>query len=503
VYLSDRGGGRRLEWKKLTIGNNVDEPQFGTYCTAAVGVDDLPASQLTSIAGFNDLARSRGWNVKKDSTFPVLFVSGGVVEGAYRGAFSFLHAVIGGGKKPTKKEEYGVDAVSMDSYDWCWLKVSGGVLDEIPEEERSLQRAREVVSNAIPTGAEESETVTSSTSAFGGSARACHSLWYDRRLGCVFAFGGFTDTVARQAYVDGGSFDEGSDRIGNPVGNLPEFGWSGHRALHHLEAFDLSKGQWARILQSGANPIARFGCSVVNVTVDKQHRQSEGVTYLVMGGCSGRHNHKGSMADGSELQDPASHRVLYLQRCPDNTDEIKAQWRIPLDSERASLTIDSAHCNAALGRLHSSCAISEHGHLFFGGGHPSRLSSSVMLLKHGIRDTWCPEDGKWRWENWGRPISSYHRLDGNTFSAPEEATWHFSREKSGDTGRLVPSPSLPRADCLLVADPFRPGEAFLWGGWRGDELGDCFKLVLGIRKPDEGILYGNRVEATRRAVPDP
>eukprot|EP00562_Extubocellulus_spinifer_P006379 CAMPEP_0178529712 /NCGR_PEP_ID=MMETSP0696-20121128/32475_1 /TAXON_ID=265572 /ORGANISM="Extubocellulus spinifer, Strain CCMP396" /LENGTH=95 /DNA_ID=CAMNT_0020161437 /DNA_START=427 /DNA_END=711 /DNA_ORIENTATION=+ len=50
-----------------------------------------------------------------------------------------------------------------------------------------------------------------------------------------------------------------------------------------------------------------------------------------------------------------------------------------------------------------------------------------------------------------------------------------------ETGRLVPSPSLPRADCLLVADPFRPGEAFLWGGWRGDELGDCFKLVLGIR----------------------
>ena len=136
--------------------------------------------------------------------------------------------------------------------------------------------------------------------------------------------------------------------------------------------------------------------------------------------------------------------------------------------------------------------------MYFGGGNPSRLSSSIMLLKHGIKDAWSRNGAKCRWENWGRPLSSYHIVDGNYFDSPDQAEWHFSKGKGEKDGsRMVPSPRLPRGDALLVADMSRPGEAFLWGGWRGDELGDCWKLVVGIPRPDEGVVYGNQSQTIR------
>ena len=84
--------------------------------------------------------------------------------------------------------------------------------------------------------------------------------------------------------------------------------------------------------------------------------------------------------------------------------------------------------------------------------------------------------------------------------ATDDFDYHYSRRigSNADNSRLVPSPSLARGDCMLVADPHRPGEAFVYGGWRGDELGDCFKLVLGIEKSDECERYGNRAESIRR-----
>ena len=82
----------------------------------------------------------------------------------------------------------------------------------------------------------------------------------------------------------------------------------------------------------------------------------------------------------------------------------------------------------------------------------------------------------------------------------EDFDYHFSRRIgcNAESSRLVPSPSLARGDCLFINDPQRPGEAFLYGGWRGDELGDCFKLVLGIERSDERERYGIRAESIRR-----
>jgi hypothetical protein len=83
----------------------------------------------------------------------------------------------------------------------------------------------------------------------------------------------------------------------------------------------------------------------------------------------------------------------------------------------------------------------------------------------------------------------------------EDFAYHYSRRIgcNADDSRLVPSPSLARGDCLFVADPLRSGEAFVYGGWRGDELGDCFKLLLGIERADERERYGNRAESIRRS----
>ena len=508
VYLSDQSAAMSTaqysyQWKRLRIANTESMPRFATYCTVATGVDDVPLSQLINIDGFADLARAREWNTEDDATFPVLFVSGGVAEGAYRCATSYLFAVIGGEKRRSKTERERKDTCNnsdkMAVYDWCWLSVCRGVFGEIPASQRSLAAAREAVSDAIPTGASSNgATLSSSPTSFGGSSRAGHTLLYDKRLGCIVAFGGFCDTIARRSWVEGGLFDEGSDRIGNPAGNLPQLGWSGHRALHHLEVYDLSKGRWARVLQLGANPIARFGCSIIDVTEEKPET---GSNYLVMGGCTGRNNHKGMHADGTELQDPASHRILQLQRSnsTDSHEEFVARWRIPLDSERANLTVDSTHCQAALGRLHSSCKIAEHSDIFFGGGRPGCLSSSLMSLKSGIADPYAKK-GSPRFVNWGRPLSSYHTTSGNVVMEPEDFDYHYSRRigSNADNSRLVPSPSLPRGDCMLVVDPHRSGEAFLYGGWRGDELGDCFKLVLGIERSDERERYGNRAESIRR-----
>ena len=507
VYLSEQSTmstGAQYQWKRLRIANAGDVPQYATYCTAAVGVDDLPLSQLVNINGFADLARARHWNIEDDTVFPVLFVSGGVAEGAYRCATSFLHAIIGGQKQQqdtSKNERKDNKSDNMEAYDWCRLEICGGVFDEIPPHERSLAAAREAVPDAIPTGASSKEGALSPLpTKFGGSSRAGHSLFYDRRLGALCSFGGFCDTIARRAWVDGGSFDEGSDRIGNPAGNLPELGWSGHRALHHLEVYDLSKGRWAKVLQSGADPLARFGCSVVDITKENP-KSAISSKYLVMGGCTGRNNHKGNHADGTELQDPASHRIFHLQRSNStgSGEEIVARWHIPLDSERASLTVDATHCRAALGRLHASCKIAEHSHVFFGGGHPARLSSSLMALRSGISDPYA-KAGSPRFVNWGRPLCSYHVTDGNVFMETEDFDYHFSRRIgcNAESSRLVPSPSLARGDCLFVTDPQRPGEAFLYGGWRGDELGDCFKLVLGIERNDERERYGIRAESIRR-----
>lgn len=507
VYLSDQSTmstGAQYQWKRLRIANAGDVPQYATYCTAAVGVDDLPLSQLINVNGFADLARARHWNVEDDAVFPVLFVSGGVAEGAYRCATSFLHAIVGGQKQrqdTSENERKDNKSDNMEAYDWCRLEICGGVFDEIPPNERSLAAAREAVPDAIPTGASSNAGAVSHVpTKFGGSSRAGHSLFYDRRLGALCLFGGFCDTIARRAWVDGGSFDEGSDRIGNPAGNLPELGWSGHRALHHLEVYDFSKGRWAKVLQSGANPIARFGCSVVDITKESP-KSAIGSIYLVMGGCTGRNNHKGTHADGTDLQDPASHRIFNLQRSSSTNsgEEFVARWCIPLDSERASLTIDGTHCRAALGRLHASCKIAEHSHVFFGGGHPARLSSSLMGLRSGISDPYA-KAGSPRFVNWGRPLCSYHIMDGNVFMEAEDFDYHFSRRVgcNAESSRLVPSPSLARGDCLFVTDPQRPGEAFLYGGWRGDELGDCFKLVLGIERSDERERYGIRAESFRR-----
>ena len=507
VYLSEqstRSTGAQYQWKRLRIANAGDVPQYATYCTAAVGVDYVPLSQLANINGFANLAQARHWHLEDDVTFPVLFVSGGVAEGAYRCATSFLHAIIGGKRRrdTSENEREGKKSDSMAVYDWCRLKICGGIFDEIPANERSLAAAREAVSDAIPTGASSNEGAASPLpTKFGGSSRAGHTLFYDKRLGALCIFGGFCDTIARRVWVEGGSFDEGSDRIGNPAGNLPELGWSGHRALHHLEVYDLSKGRWAKVLQSGANPIARFGCSVVDVTEENQ-RSAIDSRYIVMGGCTGRNNHKGAHADGAELQDPASHRIFHLQRSnsANSGEEIVARWRVPLDSERASITIDATHCRAALGRLHASCKIAEHSHVFFGGGHPARLSSSIMALRYGISDPYA-RAGSPRFVNWGRPLCSYHITDGNVFMEVEDFDFHFSRRMgcNAESSRLVPSPSLARGDCLFVADPHRPGEAFVYGGWRGDELGDCFKLVLGVERGDERERYGNRAESIRRA----
>ena len=507
VYLSEHSMSRAMDtaqyqWKKLIISSPGDFFQYATYCTAAVGVDDVPLSQLVNINGFAEHAQARGWDIADDATFPVLFVSGGVAEGAYRCATSFLHAIIGGKRKrdETDNESNENSGDNMAAYDWCRLEICGGVFDEIPANERSLVEARRAVPDAIPTGASSNDgAITSSPAKFGGSSRAGHALFYDRRLGALCVFGGFCDTIARRAWVEGGSFDEGSDRIGNPMGNLPELGWSGHRALHNLEVYDLSKGRWAKVLQSGANPIARFGCSVVDITEASQ-KSAICPTYLVMGGCTGRNNHKGTHADGTELQDPASHRIVHFQRSnsTNSSEEIVARWRIPLDSERASLTVDSAHCKQALGRLHASCRIGEHSHVFFGGGPPAWLSSSLMSLRSGLS---YGKAGSPRFVNWGRPLSSYHTTDGNSIMDTEDFAYHYSRRIgcNADDSRLVPSPSLARGDCLFVADPLRSGEAFVYGGWRGDELGDCFKLLLGIERADERERYGNRAESIRRS----
>lgn len=152
VYLSEQSTmstGAQYQWKRLRIANAGDAPQYATYCTAALGVDDVPLSQLINVNGFADLARARHWNVEDGIAFPVLFVSGGVAEGAYRCATSFLHAIIGGQKQRQdtseneKKDTSSNKSDNMEAYDWCRLEMCGGVFNEIPANERSLAAARE------------------------------------------------------------------------------------------------------------------------------------------------------------------------------------------------------------------------------------------------------------------------------------------------------------------------------------------------------------------------
>eukprot|EP00957_Ditylum_brightwellii_P014923 1125164-Ditylum_brightwellii.AAC.1 len=190
---------------------------------------------------------------------PVLFVSGGVTEGGYRFALSQLYALVGGircckdvdatadkgagtrtGKKKKKKkmmmksdfeDDHDLkdhdqkendnnnnddDDDIMQKYEWHWFKLSGGTYDEITPNASTVLEAIQSVPDAVsihtPSNNSSSRDCAAHVSAYGGSSRACHNLWYDSRLHSVCTFGGFTDMVARKSHVQGGAFTHPSSK---------------------------------------------------------------------------------------------------------------------------------------------------------------------------------------------------------------------------------------------------------------------------------------------------
>jgi len=167
---------------------------------------------------------------------------------------------------------------------------------------------------------------------------------------------------------------------------------------------------WSFPLVTGAPPRARFGHSAAYL---------DGKLYIV-GGCTGRHNHKGWMSDGHELRDV---HVLDLM-----LPEGQAAW-----SQPAALRPPPEIAPGALARLHS-CEVVGRTLLFFGGGPSNNITNALTALDVPAQ----------RW-----------------------------RAVAGVRGRL------PRKRMDHVSAAFGD-RVFVFGGWRYEyELGDLRMLQIG------------------------
>jgi len=245
---------------------------------------------------------------------------------------------------------------------------------------------------------------------------------------------------------------------------------------------------------------------------------------------------------------------------------LTAHWRTLTKLEYAHLSTKKQFEGSTLGRLHSTCALNEKSRVFFGGGPSYRCSSSLVLMKRchttpstttsrssaiaaGSGDdafiTKAPQSLlseeeeelkpiSWKWKNKGMPLGPYHYWDSDNinsvqtnipFTYSSSSTAKEDRLEGGNnveqddknistnakstrtkstktTTTFIPPMELARMDCLLESDPYRPGEAYMYGGYRGDELGDTWKLVVGIPRKDEELLYGKRMGHLRTTVHD-
>jgi len=142
--------------------------------------------------------------------------------------------------------------------------------------------------------------------------------------------------------------------------------------------------------------------------------------YMVVGGCTGGHNHKGGSTDGQELQDV---HILTLE------GDI-AVWSTP--------DISGSPPPGSLARCHSGVVVGCNI-LFFAGGPSYNLSNDLVAL-------------------------NTRTMQWKTLQA---------------SGNL---PQTRQSGCVVALNG--SSEVLLYGGWRGNEMDDTHVLRLGALKED-------------------
>eukprot|EP00960_Hanusia_phi_P036249 752224-Hanusia_phi.AAC.3 len=178
---------------------------------------------------------------------------------------------------------------------------------------------------------------------------------------------------------------------------------------------------WNEVTALGAPPCARFGHSATLCGPDN-------TKLIIIGGCTGGHNHKGYGTDGEELRD-----VFVLDLAVDVPTWSQPQVAGPVPDNCVS-------------RCHSAVCVG-HQIVCFGGGRSSRLSDKVVSLDT-VKFSWKQMDVKG--------------------SAP-----------------------CARQNAIML--PVDGGsEIFLLGGWRKEELGDCYILRFGGYDDDEYVFSNKK-----------
>ncbi|EKX44751.1 hypothetical protein GUITHDRAFT_109177 [Guillardia theta CCMP2712] len=165
---------------------------------------------------------------------------------------------------------------------------------------------------------------------------------------------------------------------------------------------------WNEVAALGAPPCARFGHSATLCGPDNSR-------LIIIGGCTGGHNHKGYGTDGEELRD-----VFVLDLAGD----------VPTWSQPQIAGTIPDNC---VSRCHSAVSLG-HQILCFGGGRSSRLNDKVVAL-----DTL-----KFTWKQL----------------------------------QVMGEAPCPRQNAIMLPVE-GGSEVFLLGGWRKEELGDCHVLRFG------------------------
>ncbi|KAJ1475913.1 hypothetical protein T484DRAFT_1826541 [Baffinella frigidus] len=191
-------------------------------------------------------------------------------------------------------------------------------------------------------------------------------------------------------------------------------GFSEGDPLLHLEACEIGHGpfKWSAVDTMGTAPCPRFGHSASLVGPDASR-------LVVIGGCTGGHNHKGNGTDGHELRD-----VHILTLAP-GEDPL---WTSPM--------MQGVPPRGAVARCHTAVVVGGNI-LCFAGGPSFALSNSLSAL-----DT-------------------------------RDFTWKEVKQAPA-------SQAPPRERHNPICVPVCGGsEVLVFGGWRGEELGDLYSLKFG------------------------